>query len=107
MMNCGYDPDPSLHYDLPPIAPQLWHAYHIAGEQLVVGALAALLHRLRTGEGQDVSCAMHEAVSKNTELDLMSWVMRRAAPTGNSAFNRSRVAAGSSKSDASVFTAWI
>ena len=78
MMNCGYDPDPSLHYDLPPIAPQLWHAYHIAGEQLAVGAVAALLHRLRTGEGQDVSCAVHEAVSKNTELDLMSWVMRRA-----------------------------
>jgi crotonobetainyl-CoA:carnitine CoA-transferase CaiB-like acyl-CoA transferase len=78
MMNCGYDPDRSLHYDLPPIAPQLWHAYHIAGEQLVVAALAALLHRLRTGEGQDVSCAVHEAVSKNTELDLMSWVMRRA-----------------------------
>src|SRR5579859_3199396 len=48
MMNCGYDPDPSLHYDLPPIAPQLWHAYHIAGEQLAVGIVAALLHRLRT-----------------------------------------------------------
>jgi len=77
MMNCRYDPDPSLHYDLPPIAPQLWHAYHIAGEQLAVGAVAALLHRLRTGAGQDVSCAVHEAVSKNTELDLMSWVMRR------------------------------
>ncbi len=78
MMNCGYDPDPNLHYDLPPIAPQLWHAYHIAGEQLAVGIIAALLHRLRSGEGQDVSCAVHEAVSKNTELDLMSWVMRRA-----------------------------
>jgi crotonobetainyl-CoA:carnitine CoA-transferase CaiB-like acyl-CoA transferase len=78
MMNCGYDPDPSLHYDLPPIAPQLWHAYHIAGEQLAVGALAALMHCRRTGVGQDVSCAVHEAVSKNTELDLMSWVMRRA-----------------------------
>ncbi|MEO9191841.1 MAG: CoA transferase [Acetobacteraceae bacterium] len=23
MMNCGYDPDPSLHHDTPPIAPQL------------------------------------------------------------------------------------
>lgn len=78
MMNCGYDPDPTLHYDLPPIAPQLWHAYHIAGEQLAVGILAALLYRLRTGEGQDVSCSVHEAVSKNTELDVMSWVMRRA-----------------------------
>ncbi len=78
MMNCGYDPDPAKHYDLPPIAPQLWQAYHIAGEQLMVGVLAALLHRLHTGEGQDVSCAVHEACSKNPELDVMSWVMRRA-----------------------------
>ena len=78
MMNCGYDPDPARHYDLPPIAPQLWHAYHIAGEQLMVGILAALLHRLHSGEGQDVSCAVHEACSKNPELDVMSWVMRRA-----------------------------
>jgi len=78
MMNCGYDAAPGWNYDLPPIAPQLWHAYHIAGEQLVVGILAALLHRLHTGEGQDVSLAVHEAVSKNTELDVMSWVMRRA-----------------------------
>lgn len=77
MMNCGYDAAPD-GYDLPPIAPQLWHAYHIAGEQLAIGIAAALLHRQRTGEGQDVSCAVHEAVSKNTEVDLMSWVMRRA-----------------------------
>lgn len=78
MMNCGYDPDPAKHYDLPPIAPQLWHAYHIAGDQMVVGILAGLIHRLHTGEGQDLSVAIHEAVSKNTELDVMSWVMRRA-----------------------------
>jgi crotonobetainyl-CoA:carnitine CoA-transferase CaiB-like acyl-CoA transferase len=78
MMNCGYDPDPARHYDLPPIAPQLWQSYHIAGEQLLVGVLAALLHRLHSGEGQDVSCAVHEACSKNPELDVMSWVMRRA-----------------------------
>jgi crotonobetainyl-CoA:carnitine CoA-transferase CaiB-like acyl-CoA transferase len=77
MMNCGYDPDPAGRYDQPPIAPQLWHAYHIAGEQLAVGILAALLHRERTGEGQDVSCAVHEAVAKNTELDVMAWVMQR------------------------------
>jgi crotonobetainyl-CoA:carnitine CoA-transferase CaiB-like acyl-CoA transferase len=42
MMNCGYDPDPAKHYDLPPIAPQLWHAYHIAGDQMIVGIIAAL-----------------------------------------------------------------
>ena len=78
MMNCGYDPDPAKQYDLPPIAPQLWHAYHIAGDQMVVGILAALIHRLHTRQGQDLSVAIHEAVSKNTELDVMSWVMRRA-----------------------------
>jgi crotonobetainyl-CoA:carnitine CoA-transferase CaiB-like acyl-CoA transferase len=77
MMNCGYDPDPNLEYDTPPIAPQAWHAYHIAGEQLVTGIVAALIHRHRTGEAQDVSVAVHEAVSKNPELDIMYWVMRR------------------------------
>ena len=77
MMNCGYDPDPKLEYDTPPIAPQVWHAYHIAGEQLATGIIAALINRHRTGLGQDVSVAIHEAVSKNPELDIMHWVMRR------------------------------
>ena len=77
MMNCGYDPDPNLEYDTPPIAPQIWHAYHIAGEQLATGIIAALIHRHRSGQGQDVSVAVHEAVSKNPELDIMHWVMRR------------------------------
>ncbi len=78
MMNCGYDPEPSGRYDLPPIAPQVWQSMVIAGEQLVIGILAALVHQRRTGQGQVVSCAIHEAVSKSTELDLMNWVMRRA-----------------------------
>jgi crotonobetainyl-CoA:carnitine CoA-transferase CaiB-like acyl-CoA transferase len=78
MMNCGYDPQPDGTYDLPPIAPQMWHAYHIAGEQLVTMILGALFHRARGGGGQLLTCAIHEAVAKNTELDLMNWVMRRA-----------------------------
>ena len=78
MMNCGYDPAPGGTYDLPPIAPQMWHAYHVAGEQLSMAILAALIFRFRTGLGQHVSCAVHEAVAKCTEVDLMSWVMRRA-----------------------------
>lgn len=78
MMSCGYDATPEGEFDLPPIAPQAWHAYHIAGEQLAIGVIAALVHRLRTGEGQQVSCAVHEAVAKNTELDLMSYIMRKA-----------------------------
>ena len=39
MMNCGYDPQPDGTYDVAPIAPQAWHAYHIAGEQIVTGLL--------------------------------------------------------------------
>ncbi len=77
VMNCGYDPDPDMRYDLPPIAPQVWHSFHIAGEQLVIGIVSALIYRLRGGLGQKVSVAIHEAVAKNTELDLMSWVMLR------------------------------
>jgi crotonobetainyl-CoA:carnitine CoA-transferase CaiB-like acyl-CoA transferase len=78
IMNCGYDPEPGGRYDLPPMAPQLWHAYTIACEQLVIGVLGALVHQQETGEGQYLSCAVHEAVAKSTELDLMNWVMRRA-----------------------------
>ena len=78
MMNCGYDPEPPGLYDLPPIAPQMWHAYHVAGDQLMIGIVGALLYRESTGQGQYVSCAVHDAVSKNPEQDTMSWVMRRA-----------------------------
>ncbi len=78
MMNCGYDPAPGGQYDLPPIAPQMWHAFHVAGEQLAFTIVAALLYRWRTGRGQKLSCAIHEAVAKSTEVDLMTWVMRRA-----------------------------
>jgi crotonobetainyl-CoA:carnitine CoA-transferase CaiB-like acyl-CoA transferase len=78
VMNCGYDPLPDGRYDLPPIAPAAWHSYIIAGEQLVIAILAAVFSRHRTGRGQYLSCAVHEAVAKSTELDLMNWVMRRS-----------------------------
>ena len=77
VMNNGYDPDPSLKYETPPIAPQLGHSYAIAGEQLAFTVVAALSTRNRTGHGQHLSCAIHEAVAKNTEGDLMSWVALR------------------------------
>jgi crotonobetainyl-CoA:carnitine CoA-transferase CaiB-like acyl-CoA transferase len=78
MANCGYDREPLGDYDLPPIAPAMWHAYHIAGDQLVMGILAALVNRLHAHAGQQISCAVHEAVAKNTEIDVMNWVMLRA-----------------------------
>jgi crotonobetainyl-CoA:carnitine CoA-transferase CaiB-like acyl-CoA transferase len=78
MMNTGYDPRPDGSYDLAPMAGQMWHSYHIAGENMLIAILGALFHRARGGGGQYLSCAVHEAAAKNTELDLMSWVMRRA-----------------------------
>jgi crotonobetainyl-CoA:carnitine CoA-transferase CaiB-like acyl-CoA transferase len=78
MMNCGYDPLPDGTYDLAPVAPQMWHSYHITGEQLTIMIIAALIDRQSTGLGQHLSCAVHQAVSTCTELDLMSWVMRAA-----------------------------
>jgi crotonobetainyl-CoA:carnitine CoA-transferase CaiB-like acyl-CoA transferase len=79
MMNCGYDPDPFGQYDTPPIAPQMWQAYHIAGEMAAIAILGALNHRLHTGKGQHISTAVHDAVSKNTETDLPDWVFLRQA----------------------------
>jgi crotonobetainyl-CoA:carnitine CoA-transferase CaiB-like acyl-CoA transferase len=76
-MNCGYDPEPNGFYETPPIAPQMWQSYHIAGEMLVLGVLGALIHRRESGVGQRVDVSVHEAVSKNTEADLPSWVFLR------------------------------
>jgi crotonobetainyl-CoA:carnitine CoA-transferase CaiB-like acyl-CoA transferase len=74
MMNCGYDPDPRGFYDTPPIAPQMWQAYHITGEMAVISILGALVYRQRTGVGQAMSVSVHEAVSKNTETDAPDWL---------------------------------
>jgi crotonobetainyl-CoA:carnitine CoA-transferase CaiB-like acyl-CoA transferase len=77
MMNCGYDPDPSGSYDTPPIAPQMWQSYHIAGAMTAMSILAALTYRLASGTGQQLSTSVHEAVSKNTETDMPDWVFLR------------------------------
>ncbi len=77
VMNCGYDPDPTGTYDTPPVAPQMWHAYHITGEIMAAQIMVALCYRLDTGVGQALSSAVHEAVSKNTETDLPDWIYNR------------------------------
>jgi crotonobetainyl-CoA:carnitine CoA-transferase CaiB-like acyl-CoA transferase len=76
LMNCGYDPLPDGLYDLPPVAPQLLQSFHVTGEQVAFGIVSALIHRLDSGEGQRLTCAVHEAVAKNTETDLMAWVVQ-------------------------------
>ncbi|WP_218833770.1 CaiB/BaiF CoA transferase family protein [Rhodococcus sp. ACPA4] len=79
MMNCGYDPDPTGFYDTPPVAPQMWQSYHIAGEMTAMSILGALQYRLTSGHGQHLSTSIHEAVSKNTETDLPDWVLLKQA----------------------------
>ena len=76
-MNSGYDPEPDGHYDTPPIAPQMWQAYHVAGEQGVIAVLGAVLYRHGTGQGQYLSCSVHQANAVNTELDLPNWLALR------------------------------
>jgi crotonobetainyl-CoA:carnitine CoA-transferase CaiB-like acyl-CoA transferase len=77
VMNCGYDPDPAGRYDTPPVAPQMWHAYHITGEVMAMQIMAALNYRAETGTGQLLASAVHDAVSKNTETDLPDWIYSR------------------------------
>jgi crotonobetainyl-CoA:carnitine CoA-transferase CaiB-like acyl-CoA transferase len=77
MMNCGYDPEPGGFYETPPIAPQMWQAYQIAGELAAMTVLAALHYRLRTGKGQYLSSSVHQANASATELDIPNWVVLR------------------------------
>jgi len=74
MDNCGYDPEPDGTYDTPPVAPQMWQSYQIAGELAVISILGALYYRLATGKGQKIDTSVHEAVATNTETDTPGWI---------------------------------
>lgn len=107
MMNCGYDADPSGHYELPPVAPQMWQAYAIAGELATIGILGALNHVLETGVGQLLTTSVHQAVAANTEVDVPEWIyMRRLLyrQTGRHAFPREGVDQKGSASSRIVMT---
>lgn len=107
MMNCGYDADPSGHYELPPVAPQMWHAYAIAGELAAIGILGALNHAHETGQGQQLITSVHQAVAANTEVDVPEWIyMRRLLyrQTGRHAFPREGVDQKGSASSQIVMT---
>ncbi len=85
MAVCGYDPDEQGHYDTPPIAPAMWHSYHIAGEYAAISILAAINFRDLTGEGQLIDVSIHEAVNTCTEIAMPTYtyngelVMRQTA----------------------------
>lgn len=74
MDNCGYDPGPDGTYDTPPIAPQMWQSYQLAGELAVISILGALYYRLSSGKGQKVDTTVHEVVNANTEMDAPNWI---------------------------------
>jgi crotonobetainyl-CoA:carnitine CoA-transferase CaiB-like acyl-CoA transferase len=74
MAVCGYDPDANLKYDTPPIAPAMWHAYHIAGEYAAIAILAAINFRDLTEEGQFIDVSVHEAVNTCTEIAIPTYV---------------------------------
>ncbi|ETX00457.1 CaiB/BaiF CoA transferase family protein [Candidatus Entotheonella palauensis] len=70
MSICGYDPDANGKYDTPPIAPQMWHAYHTASHFAMMGIQAALFERLDSGLGQFIDLAIHDCCALLTEMSV-------------------------------------
>lgn len=74
MAVCGYDPDKDGEYDTPPIAPAMWHSYHLGGEYASVAMMAAINFRELSGEGQFIDVSVHEAVNTCTEVAIPTYV---------------------------------
>lgn len=74
MAMCGYDAGKDGIYDTPPIAPAMWHSYHIAGEYASVAIMAAVHFRDLTGEGQFIDVSIHESVNTCTELSMPIYI---------------------------------
>lgn len=79
MMCCGYNPKEDGTYDTPPIAPQMWHAYHIAGNQAFIATVGALIGRETSGQGEMIDVPIHQAVSVCTEIDVPNWIYNQTA----------------------------
>jgi len=74
MAVCGYDPDEDGAYDTPPIAPAMWHSYHLGGEYAAIAMMAAINFRELTGEGQFIDVSVHEAVNTCTEMAIPYYI---------------------------------
>jgi crotonobetainyl-CoA:carnitine CoA-transferase CaiB-like acyl-CoA transferase len=79
MMCCGYSPKEDGTYDTPPIAPQMWHTYHITGNQAFIATVGALIGRETTGMGEIIEVPIHQAVSVCTEVDVPFWIYSQTA----------------------------
>jgi crotonobetainyl-CoA:carnitine CoA-transferase CaiB-like acyl-CoA transferase len=71
--SCGYD-----DHSIPPIRPAENQSFHCAASFGHIGVLLALLERQRTGLGQVVDIAVHDAVYLNIELANPYWFYSRA-----------------------------
>ncbi|HVA81982.1 MAG TPA: CaiB/BaiF CoA-transferase family protein [Candidatus Binataceae bacterium] len=74
MAVCGYDPGEDGVYDTPPIAPAMWHSYHLGGEYAAVAIMAAINFRELVGEGQFIDVSVHEAVNTCTEVAIPTYI---------------------------------
>ena len=68
--SCGYD-----DHSLPPVRGGGNQAFHIGSTFAVLGALTALLHRDRSGNGQRVDVNENAAVNISTELATYEWLV--------------------------------
>ncbi len=62
LWSCGYD-----DHSIPPMRPYPDASYHIASHYAYIGAMAALLQRQMTGQGQYIDVSIHEACHDTTE----------------------------------------
>ena len=69
---CGYDEadDPEQI----PIAPGGGNAWHTAGNFAYLAILAALVHRDRSGEGQQIDVSVHDCVAVTTEMHIPTYL---------------------------------
>jgi crotonobetainyl-CoA:carnitine CoA-transferase CaiB-like acyl-CoA transferase len=74
MAVCGYDPVGHDEYGTPPIAPAMWHSYHIGGEYAAIAMMAALNFRDVSGEGQLIDVSLHEAINTCTEIAMPTYI---------------------------------
>ncbi len=74
MAVCGYDPDGNGKYDTPPIAPAMWHSYHIGGEYAAIAMMAALNFRDVSAAGQLIDVSVHEAINTCTEIAIPTYI---------------------------------
>ena len=67
-------PSEEGEYDTPPIAPAMWHSYHLGGEYAAVAMMAAINFRELSGEGQFIDVSVHEAVNTCTEIAIPTYI---------------------------------